>query len=69
VTSNGDGTSDILLANANGGIGQFVIHNSVSTWTGIGAVGAGWQVARTGDFNGDETSDILLAKANGGIGQ
>jgi ELWxxDGT repeat protein len=65
----GNGTSDILLANSSGQIGEFQMNNNHATWQGIGLInsGAGWAVAGAGDFYGNGTDDILIANASAGL--
>lgn len=80
---NGDGRADILWKNSDGTVTDW-LGKANGGFTGNLAnannnVGAGWEVAGTGDFNGDGIDDVLwrntttgnvtdwLGKANGGF--
>ena len=66
----GDGTSDIILRNANGTIALWTQSGATVTSTAvIGASDATYAAAGQGDFNGDGRYDILFRNANGRRGR
>ena len=65
---NGDGTSDILLQNADGTVDTWAVSNAtVFASTAIANPGPTWHEAGTGDFNGDGNSDILYQNDDGTV--
>jgi hypothetical protein len=67
---NGDGRSDLLLRNVNGGITEWLGQNNGGfTWNSASNYGLdpNWTVAATGDFNGDGRADVLLRYSSGTI--
>ena len=59
---NGDGTTDIVIAHANGGyVGTYLIGKDGSiTWGDLGSTEGGIEIVGAGDFNADGTDDILV---------
>jgi Ca2+-binding RTX toxin-like protein len=65
---NGDGISDVLLANNNGSLALWELNgNHIDSNTTVGSVPAGWHVDGIGDFGGDGKSDILLHSDSGQV--
>ena len=68
-TFSGDGTSDILWRNGQTGeVAQWAMSGSTLTSAAIvGAVGAEWLLAGTGDFTGDGRDDVLWRNSQTGM--
>jgi ELWxxDGT repeat protein len=66
---NGDGTTDILLQTAGGGLADWIMKNgTMLTGYNLGNPTAyGYSFIGTGDFNGDGTTDLLLQSASGNL--
>ena len=64
---NGDGCSDVLLKSTNGSLGSW--HDAYTgSWTNLGVLPAGWDIAGIGDMNNTGMSDIVLINSDNYIG-
>ena len=63
---NGDGTTDIVIAHAQGGyVGAYLIGKDGSiTWGDLGSTEGGIEIVGAGDFNADGTDDVLVKVGN-----
>jgi len=67
---NGNGGSDIVWHNQNGGILLWLMNgNAVSSQVHLGNISNAWQIVGTGDFNADGVTDLLLRNAQTGAAQ
>jgi FG-GAP-like repeat/RTX calcium-binding nonapeptide repeat (4 copies) len=64
---NGDGNSDILWRNIDGGLAIWSLDGNAATPQFVDSVTLDWTTAGTGDFNGDLTEDILWRNDNGTV--
>jgi V8-like Glu-specific endopeptidase len=66
---NGNGTSDLLFQNNDGGLLLYwqMSAGSVSQAVAIGGATQGWQEVATGNFDGGSTSDILFENRDTGL--
>ena len=65
---NGDGFSDILWRNTNGGVALWLMNNgSILSSLGVGSATSDWSIVGQRDFNGDGLSDILWRNSSGGV--
>jgi Ca2+-binding RTX toxin-like protein len=64
---NGDGKSDVLWQNDNGGVAIWQMNGNQVTALGVGSLPNDWHVVGIGDFNGDGKSDVLWQNDNGGV--
>jgi hypothetical protein len=73
---NGDGMADILLRNANGSLGEWMMNGSqiesaeAVTYQGTAvSLNSSWTLAAIGDFNGDGKADLVWENSNGALGE
>ncbi len=67
-TFTGDGTSDIIIRNANsGGLAAWFVSGGSVSVSGIGAVATNAVLEGVGDFNGDGRDDMFWRAANGDL--
>jgi hypothetical protein len=65
---NGDGFSDILWRNTNGGVVLRLMNNgSILSSLGVGSATSDWSIVGQREFNGDGLSDILWRNSSGGV--
>ena len=64
---NGDGASDILWRNADGGLAYWTMHGLAGTGTSLPTVSSDWTLLGTGDLNGDGWADLLWRHAGGAL--
>jgi hypothetical protein len=68
----GNAFSDVLFENnSTGGVAIWEMNGNgvnIAASSGVGSVGAGWQIAGAGDFNGDYMNDLLwFNSSTGGV--
>ena len=63
----GDGISDILWRNADGGLAYWAMHGLTSTDVALSTVSTDWTLLGAGDLNGDGWSDLLWRHSDGAL--
>jgi hypothetical protein len=64
----GDGFSDILWRNSNGGVARWLMNSAtILSSLGLGNLPISWSIVGQRDFNGDGFADILWRDSSGGV--